>query len=159
MVNYSNVLTETSEILNYFDKRILEKIPQKLKDKIQESKNNAYHFQYDKSKTLVEQKIMQETKDLISAIYLMYCCDGEKRQQLLDICKENEKESMEYLNQNYDISELFKNRKENIRENAVQKIESTENDVNNKIAIIEEEKWYNKLYAKIKSFFNRIFGK
>lgn len=159
MVNYSNVLTETSEILNYFDKSILEKIPQKLIDKIQESKNNAYHFQYDKSKTLVEQKIMQETKDLISAIYLMYCCDGEKRQQLLDICKENEKESMEYLNQNYDISELFKNRKENIRENAVQKIESTENDVNNKIAIIEEEKWYNKLYAKIKSFFNRIFGK
>lgn len=159
MVNYSNVLTETSEILNYFDKSILEKIPQKLIDKIQESKNNAYHFQYDKSKTLVEQKIMQETKDLISAIYLMYCCDGEKRQQLLDICKENEKESMEYINQNYDISELFKNRKENIRENAVQKIESTENDVNNKIAIIEEEKWYNKLYAKIKSFFNRIFGK
>ena len=159
MVNYSNVLTETSEILNYFDKSILEKIPQKLIDKIQESKNNAYHFQYDKSKTLVEQKIMQETKDLISAIYLMYCCDGEKRQQLMDICKENEKESMEYLNQNYDISELFKNRKENIRENAVQKIESTENDVNNKIAIIEEEKWYNKLYAKIKSFFNRIFGK
>ena len=36
MVNYSNVLTETSEILNYFDKSILEKIPQKLIDKIQE---------------------------------------------------------------------------------------------------------------------------
>lgn len=159
MANYSNVLTETSEILNYFDKSILEKIPQKLIDKIQESKNNEYHFQYDKSKTLVEQKIMQETKDLISAIYLMYCCDGEQRQQLLDICKENERKSMEYLNQNYDASELFKNRKENIKENAVEKIESTENDVNNKIAIIEEEKWYNKLYARIKSFFNRIFGK
>ena len=151
MNNYSNVLTETSEVLKYFDKSILEKIPQKLRDKIQENQNRAYHFQYDKSKTLVEQKIMQETKDLISAIYLMYCCDGEERQQLMDICKENERKKLEELNQNYDDSGLFKN----IEENAG----NVENIANNKIAVIGEEKWYQKLYTKIKSFVNRIFGK
>ena len=101
---------------------------------------------------------MPATKDLISAIYLMYCCDGEERQQLMDICKENERKTMEYLNQNYDISELFKKTKEVVKENTEENIESTDNVVNNKIAIIEE-KWYNKLYTKIKSFFNRIFGK
>ena len=159
MDNYCNVLTETNEILNYFDKTILEKIPQKLRQKIRESKNDAYKFKYDKSKTLIEQNIMPETKDLISAIYLMYCCDGEKRQQLMDICKENERKTMEYLNQSYDISELFKKTKEVVKENTEENIESTDNVVNNKIAIIEEENWYNKLYTKIKSFFNRIFGK
>ena len=89
----------------------------------------------------------------------MYCCDGEKRQQLMDICKENERKTMEYLNQSYDISELFKKTKEVVKENTEENIESTDNVVNNKIAIIEEEKWYNKIYTKIKSFFNRIFGK
>ena len=59
---------------------------------------------------------MPATKDLISAIYLMYCCDGEERQQLMDICKENERKTMEYLNQNYDISELFKKTKEVVKE-------------------------------------------
>lgn len=151
MNNYSNVLTETSEVLKYFDKSILEKIPQKLRDKIQENKNCAYHFQYDKSKTLVEQEIMQETKDLISAIYLMYCCDGEERQQLMNICKENERKKLEELNQNYDASGLFKNIEENTG--------NIENIANNKIAVIGEEKWYQKLYTKIKSFVNRIFGK
>ena len=51
MDNYCNVLTETNEILNYFDKTILIKIPPNLRQKIRESKNDAYKFKYDKSKT------------------------------------------------------------------------------------------------------------
>ena len=81
----------------------------------------------------------------------MYCCDGEERQQLMNICKENERKKLEELNQNYDASGLFKNIEENTG--------NIENIANNKIAVIGEEKWYQKLYTKIKSFVNRIFGK
>lgn len=148
MVNYSNVLTETSEILEYFDKSLLEKIPKKLIEKIKANVNPQYNFTYNRTKKLNEQEIMQETKDLISAIYLMYCCDKKERQQLMNICRENEN-----MNTKVEVKELFTDKKQ-------EKIlmENTEL-TNNLPKKIETQTWYQILYSKVRNFINKIFKK
>ena len=148
MVNYSNVLTETSEILKYFDKSLLQKIPKKLIENIKTNVNHQYDFTYNVNKKLNEQEIMQETKDLISAIYLMYCCDKNEQQKLINICRENEN-----LNTKIQVKELFADKKK-------EKILIENNEVTNNLPQkIETQYWYQILYNKVRNFINKIFKK
>lgn len=153
MVNYSNVLTETSEILGYFDKSLLKKIPNNLIEKIKANANSQYKFTYDTTKELNDQKIMQETKDLISAIYLKYCCSKQEQQQLIEICKENERKELEILNQKVEINDIFKNRKQ------TKTVPEDNIEINNLPEKIETQNWYNILFQKVRNVINRIFKK
>ena len=76
-VKYSRVMTEMDEILKYLDAEILNRIPKKLLNNIRLTKDKNYNFELDKTKTLDEQKLLNETKQYLSAIYIIYCCDRE----------------------------------------------------------------------------------
>ena len=79
-------------------------------------------------------------------ICLNYWCDTpDKKQRFINILKKNEKEYQEQLQIKYNPDDLFKDKKE-IQEEYLPKEE-------NSLMVCEKEKWYKKLFNKIKKYF------
>lgn len=140
---FSNVASELNEILKYLDKSMLDKIPTELKEHIYQKRNLNYDFKLDKSKELKEQALLQETKQVLSVIFLKYCCTQEEvdeileRHEQIELKKEDSKIGLDEL-QNYFDSRL---KQDDVKEE------------NKELIKIEELSWYNKFINKIKKFF------
>lgn len=144
-VEIMNTFSELTEIFKYLEKNILEKIPKDLRISIYTNKNPNYNFIYDKTKTLDEQNINEKTKDLLSVLYLTYCCDNNTRDKIMEICKQNEFTYEQQLKEKYSTANIFKN--------------NPQNDIkhhNEMMALIEkkQDSFLTKLIRKIKNFFN-----
>lgn len=77
---YKRAYTELNEIIKELSKAELEKIPNKLIRNIETNMNKEYKWEYDKSKTLLEQDLMPETKALIVEIYEKYLCPENEKE-------------------------------------------------------------------------------
>lgn len=133
---YDRVLIQTKEILKYFEKDLLDKIPKELIEKLNSVDSTEYQFDFDKNKRLNDPRILKETKEFISAIFMQYCCNEEEREKLNKICIENDKKKTKH----FDAETLLKEE---------EKIES------NNLPITVEEKvpLYKRIIMKIKNLF------
>lgn len=133
---YDRVLIQTKEILKYFEKDLLDKIPKKLIEKLNSVDSTEYQFDFDKNKRLNDPRILKETKEFISAIFMQYCCNEEEREKLNKICIENDKNETKH----FDAETVLKEE---------EKIES------NNLPITVEEKvpLYKRIIIKIKKLF------
>ena len=84
-----DTFSEITEIFKYLDDSLLEKIPKDVRDKIISNRNEEYIFKYDKTKTLEEQPIKEETKNLLAMLYIEYCCDDDEKKQIIEKCEQN----------------------------------------------------------------------
>lgn len=145
VLEYSRVLAEVDVVLNHFPQKLLEKVPSNLINSIKENKNKNYVFKYDEDKSLVEQKISEDAKNLISAIYFRYICDDEKKSQLIEIFKVNELKKNDEKIKNNNLNSIIYEKKEIEVEN--KRVEKSE-------SIVEvKDKWYKKIINKIKGLF------
>ena len=127
---------EISEILRYMPIEYNSKLPEKLKNLINENKiNNG--FIYDKDKTLDNQDILRGTKVLLSVLYREYWCSKEKRTEL-------EEKDNKILQEKYSYEKLFKekNKTSNYKQEECKSLEIVPN------------KWYQKLFCFIKKLMN-----
>lgn len=133
---YDRVLIQTKEILKYFEKDLLDKIPKELIEKLNSVDSTEYQFDFDKNKRLNDPRILKETKEFISAIFMQYCCNEEEREKLNKICIENDKKETKH----FDAETVLKEE---------EKIES------NNLPITVEEKvpLYKRIIIKIKKLF------
>lgn len=140
---YAIVLSEAYTILNRLDKELYSKLPKDLIKFIKDNRDAESNFKYEPRKKLMEQNIKEETKSLISGIYLNYCVNETERQKLLAICEENEKKHLNEIKEQYNPDNLFKSKKVN------------KNFVLNEQDYVEmvkykKEKWYHRILKKIK---------
>ena len=77
--SYAQVLTEVDEILSHVEPELLEKVPSNLLEQIHTKKDLNYEFTYDREKSLINQDVFDETKHLVSAIYLNYNWSEENK--------------------------------------------------------------------------------
>ena len=140
--NYEVAIVQTREIIRYFDKDLLSKIPKKLIEKLNNFKSEKI-FEIDKSKTLEEQNISKETKELVSSIFIQYCCDEEKRNEILKKCAENDAIAETKLQEKYSVDNLFKAKETNKVENVAL------------MEVNENKNWFIKLVERIKKIFKR----
>lgn len=146
VLEYSRVLAEVDVVLNHFPQKLLEKIPSNLIESIKENKNKNYVFKYDEDKSLVEQKISEDAKNLISAIYFRYICNDEKKSELIEICKENE---LKKKNEKSNLNSILEKKSNSIDEVKIEEKKLEEN----KAIIVVNYKWYQKILNKLKSLF------
>lgn len=127
---------EISEILKYMPSEYNKKLPENFVSLINENKiSNG--FSYDKEKTLENQKMLKDTKVLLSILYRNYWCSEEKRREL-------EEYDNNILKQRYNPDNIFKNRNQK------------ENITKNEVAIVEyKESILKKIINKIKDIFKR----
>ena len=140
---FSNVASELQEIFKYLDASILEKIPDDLKKHIAETQNHDYSFKLDKNKELIEQDILQETKQILSTIFLKYCCTEAEKEEILQRHREikesaeNKKIGLEELQKIFDNKVKYGNQTATAKE----------------IAEIKQVSWYQKMINILKKFF------
>lgn len=149
--DYSQVLSEVYQIIEYMEPELKEKIPEKLIKQISEKRDKDYVFKYDTNKPLLEQDMYDESKHLISALYINYICDDDEKREILNICSENDKKYEEELRKKYDVNNLFSS---NSSESEVgeEKIEQYGENISNLIKQ-KEKGIFAKIWDKIKSIF------
>ena len=147
-LNTKNIFAELTEIFRYLDIESLNRIPSNIKKEIYNNRNLKCEFKYDISKSMENQEISDDTKDLFSAIYIRYCCDKNERNMLLKTCNDNEKKYESQKQEKYNYDNIFKN-------NNHKKKEGNDNSDNNseKMSIIEYKITF---FSKIKKIILKL---
>lgn len=135
--------SEVDTILEYSSEEIRNKIPNNFRQLIKNNKDINHKLVLDEQKTLNEQKLLIETREILALIYRDYLCSEDERKELIRV--NNQK--LEEINKKYDIQNIFEQRKNK---------ESIDNENEEMLSvIINEEKWYKKIFNFIKKLFKR----
>lgn len=142
--NIYKAFSEVDTILEYSSEEIRNKVPDKFRQLIKKNKDNNYKLILDEHKKLKDQKLLIETREILSLIYRDYLCSEDERKELIKI--NNQK--LEEINEEYDIQNIFDKRKNKV---------STEDDINKETlpVVINEEKWYKKIFNFIRKLIKR----
>jgi len=107
-IQYQNALTEVDAILKLMSEDMLNKIPNSFLDFIEQKKSKAYIPNLNMELSLNEQKLLKETRAILSLIYRSYLCNSEEKRKLeIEDSIELAKKQIE-LNKKYSYENLFK---------------------------------------------------
>lgn len=111
-IKYATAITEVLYYLKGIRQEDINKIPKKLIDFFNENTLNSYKCNFDYTKPLNELDLSEEAKGLIAMICLNYWCETEeKKKMFINQLNKNEIVYQEELKKQYDIENIFKNRK------------------------------------------------
>lgn len=134
--NSRQAFSEVYDIINHLEQNLYKKIPTKFVKLIKENRDLNYVVNIDYTENINKQKLLKETRVILSLIYRDYLVTPEERKKLLEQDKIKLKEEERELQEKYEIH--FK--KEYI--------------VKPEQALIEvHDSWFKKIINKIKHFF------
>ena len=137
----NDIANEVVSVLNYMEQDLVKKIPIKFLDFLKNlAKDSNKKINIDLNKSLLEQNISEESKDLIGLIYYNYLVDENEKKQILKIWSNNEREYQKNLENKYNLDNIFKI--------------NLENENNSELpVVIKKEKLKNKIIKFIKNIF------
>lgn len=146
---YMEAFTEVNEIIKMMPEELVNKIPNKFREMIEEERDKEYVPNIQEP--LEKCKLKNETIIILGLIYRDFLCSPEERKrlqekdakELAEVQKTIEKENRE----KYNLDDIFKNRRQS---NTDQTQQSQEN---NSMIVVKEEKWYQKIFNIIKGIF------
>ena len=143
---YMDAFSEVDAIIKIMPSNLVNKIPLKLQQLINEYKNDKY-------KPLIEEPIenyelMDESKIILSLIYRDFLCSNEEKEILKNRDSEKLKEEEQQLREKYNPDDIFKNKNRNVPQEEQQFQET-------RMTVVQEEKWYQKIFNLIKGLFHR----
>ena len=141
-MEYTKCLVEVYEVMKYFSKEDIEKIPSDVLKIINDNKDRNYEWKYDESKSLKQQDLNRTSIAILSFINLEYLLNEEQKQYINELHRNNEGRIEQQKQENNMYNDLFKNNK---NQNTVA-IEKT---------LIEHknEKWYKRIIESLKGLF------
>lgn len=147
---YREAFEEIYEIFSLMPKELLKKIPTKFYEMIEEERDTNYSPNI--KEPLEKQKLKNETIIILGLIYRDFLCspDEKKRLQEKDAIEfqEVEKALEEEIREKYNPDDIFKNRNRIIPE-------ETQPSEETRMTLVQEEKWYQKIFNLIKNLFHR----
>lgn len=143
-----NIIKTYSEIyclLKCFPEEYINKIPNKLLDLIQNKIDSKYFIEVDINKSLEEQNISQDTKNMLVVLKYNYWSNEEEKIQITEQLNENEKIFQAEQREKYNPDKVF--------EKVIERKEKSKNSVS-ELSIIEyKESIISKIANKIKRYF------
>lgn len=133
---------EVYAVLNKMTEEMYNKVPKNILKMFKKFEKGAKEVELKNGIPFDEQKISKEAKDIIFAISLNYWLTEEERKEVLKKLKENE----DALNEKYKVDNMFKK---------ISKQNTDINTENKEIVKEQKEKWYIKIFNKVKDFFYR----
>ena len=100
--------SEVYEILKMVDKEYFDRIPKKFVEFLEREKDNNYIPNINEYIPLEEQKLLNDTINILAMIKLDYWCSSEEeKSELLKLLNENEKKHRENINEKYNPENIF----------------------------------------------------
>lgn len=81
-IEYKNALSEVNAILNLLSEDMRSKIPKAFFKFVNENASKTYSPDFNMNLPLKEQKLMKDTKVILSLIYRSYLCDKDTKRRL-----------------------------------------------------------------------------
>ncbi len=143
--------TEVNEIIKLMPEELVNRIPSKFREMIQEERDRNYVP--DIKEPLENCKLKEETIIILGLMYRDFLCSPEERKKLQEKdakeLQEVKKAIEEEARQKYNPEDLFKNKKNE------EKVTYKEETEEKSMTIVQEEKWYQKIFNIIKNIFKR----
>ena len=139
--NYSNICSEVLAILDKLPIEDYNKIPKSMIEEFENNKNPNYTFEYDYSKSLVDQKTDDMTKWIIECLFRDYIAIDEEKESIKEYERRKIDEEEKIKREKYNPDDLFsstQDSKEQFEENSL---------------IRKEDSLYKKILNWIKSIF------
>lgn len=148
--DYAKAYTELLEILKYFSKESLEKLPKENIEMYNLEKDKNYNYTYNEELELDEQNISKLTIILIANLYIQYLASEEERNAI----KERDKKELEILeNQKremYNPDKIFENRKQGNLKHNIEDISKLKQNEDISLSIVKNQNIFTKIIEKIK---------
>ena len=142
---YSIAYAELLEILKYFSKSDLRKIPQNVIKRYLRDRNTNYSFKYNTELNLEQQSVSKLTQILLANLYIQYFAD-EIEQEYIKNKDLKDLALLEKQNQEkYNVENIFCNRK-------AKSISNTINEISSLTIVPENKNIFQKIFFKIKCF-------
>lgn len=133
--------SEVYEILKMVDKEYFDRIPKKFVEFLEREKYNNYIPNINENIPLEEQKLLNDTINILAMIKLDYWCSSEEeKSELLKLLNENEKKHRENINEKYNPENIF---------------EKTTNRENKDLVEVKEKKWRKKFWDMFRNILKR----
>lgn len=147
---YHKAFKEFREIIKFFPKSEYEKIPKSFINFIKENMDNNYEYIVEHVDDFQNQKMLEETKVLLSIVYRDFLASSEERKQIIKMENNELLQEEKRIQEKYNLDNLFKNKYTDITKNNVE-------NSNQRIALIEvkEKNFLQKIFDKIKNLFGK----
>lgn len=133
--------SEVYEILKMVDKEYFDKIPKKFVEFLEREKDNNYISNINENIPLEEQKLLNDTINILAMIKLdCWCSSEEEKSELLKLLNENEKKHKENINEKYNSENIF---------------EKITNREIKDLVQVKEKKWYEKFWDMFRNIFKK----
>ncbi len=143
--------TQVLEVLPYFAKDDLEKIPKKFVDYLKQNEREEYRKEFDFSKPMEELELDYNAKIILATIYRTFWANAEEKQEFDKYVIQNDSLYEQNLNKKYDVNSIFGN-----SDSLNKKVDTIVNTQDINDSLIENDAWYIKILKKIKNIFGRI---
>lgn len=144
-VAYSEAAVEVLDVLKHTRKEDVDKIPRKFIEFLENNKSETYIANLDHTKTIKEMNLKPKSQALLGLIYLKYWADEEGKKAFKNRARENEIKYQEELREKYNTDNLFKNKKEIIRDEKIKEEMA--------LQTIQHETFIQRIINKIKGIF------
>lgn len=144
--NYHKALTEVYIIIEHLSKDLKAKIPDRFIKFVIANKDENYVFKFNKNEPIQNQKLLEETKVLLTVVYREFLCSQEEKEELNKKLLENERIFQKENEKKYSIENLFSNKRSN-------KLEATLKEDTKQI-VKYKESLLKKILRKITSIFS-----
>ena len=145
---YEEAFSEVDEVLKLMPIDLLSKIPAQFRQVI--SKNKAIDYKVNIQEPLKEQKLKKETVAILGLIYRDFLASPEEREQLQLEDEEELKRIEQEMQEQYDIENIFKNRKKSKRAKDLE-----DNEISTDLTLYKEPSFLKKFFDLIKGIFKK----
>lgn len=147
-VEYSEAAVEVLDILNHTSIEDVSKIPQSFIKFLTDISSKTYKSKLNHEQPIKGLNLRKQTRELLGFIYITWWCGKEEREKYKNRIQ-NEKTKKEEAFEQYDVNDIFKNRRENKENSSIQNeyVEQTS------IVTYKKENVIKKLLGKILNFF------
>ena len=146
---YREAFEEIYEIFGLMPMELLNKIPTKFYEMIEEERDRNYFPNIQEP--LEKQKLKNETIIILGLIYRDFLCSPEEKKILQEKSAKELKEVEKALEENrkkYNPDEIFKNSNRDV-------LQEEQPSLERGMIVVREEKWYQKIFNLIKGLFHR----
>ena len=143
--NYYKAYKEVLEVFKYMSEEDVKKVPEDMILTFETKQDKNHTFKIDVNKSIEEQNLLEETKDILSNVFRDYWATPEQREKI--IARENfEREKIELeKRERYNPDKIFENKRAVKEENY--KV------VDNELTVVQNKSFSEKIKAFIKSIF------